>query len=192
MPALLGGLLALQFPLVQAPATPVFLAADTINGRHPEPTHVVDPVVSGDVHSTSNRRPAARTVARRPNPPPAVRILSGVGQQALINSDRKRAGLAALQWNDCLASIAVQNARRMALQGYISHQNGRIQDLGCHLGSSTGENIGYTSPAINDSQMNSWFMNSPIHRANVLGPFRYVGAAWAVANSVAYLAVEFG
>ena len=191
LPALLGGLLALQFPLVHPPATPVFLAADVIAGGHPAPRHVIDPVVTPTAHSSPTARATASPIARR-TALPAIRLASGLAQQALINGDRRRAGLAPLQWNDCLASIAVQNARRMALQGYISHNNGRIADLGCHLGSTTGENIGFSSPGINDAQMNSWFMNSPIHRANILGPFHYVGISWAVANGVGYLAVEFG
>ena len=192
LPALLGGLLALQFPLVHPPASPVFLAADVIAGGHPSPKHVIDPVVSPTPKASTTPRATSHPAARRQAVPAAIRLESGLGQQALINADRRRAGLAPLQWNDCLASIAVQNAKRMALQGYISHNNGRIADLGCHLGSTTGENIGYSSPGINDAQMNSWFMNSPIHRANILGPFHYVGIAWAVAYGVGYLAVEFG
>jgi len=36
------------------------------------------------------------------------------------------------------------------------------------------------------------FMNSAEHRANILGPYRYVATAWAVApNGAAYIAVEF-
>jgi uncharacterized protein YkwD len=35
-------------------------------------------------------------------------------------------------------------------------------------------------------------MNSPEHRANILGPYRYVATAWVVAsNGTAYIAVEF-
>jgi uncharacterized protein YkwD len=36
------------------------------------------------------------------------------------------------------------------------------------------------------------FMNSSEHRANILGPYRYVATAWVVAgNGTAYVAVEF-
>jgi uncharacterized protein YkwD len=36
------------------------------------------------------------------------------------------------------------------------------------------------------------FMNSPEHRANILGPYHYVATAWVVApNGYAYIAVEF-
>ena len=81
----------------------------------------------------------------------------------------------------------------MAAQGYISHVNGPSLDLGCHLGSRSGENIGFQGGGINDAAMNAWFMGDPPHRANILGPYHYVGVAWVFApNGTAYLAVEFG
>lgn len=116
----------------------------------------------------------------------------GTGQWGLINQDRAAAGLPPLQWSSCLAGVATQNAQRMAAQGYISHAGGRIQDLACHLGSQTGENIGYTGSAPNDAWMNAWFMGDAPHRANILGPYHFVGTAWVVGPSGAYLAVEFG
>lgn len=132
---------------------------------------------------------AAPAPAPQPAPPPVV---VGSTQQALINSDRAGAGLGALTWNSCLAGIAYQSALRMANQGFISHAGGPTQDLGCGLGSQAGENVGYWSGGINDGQLNTMFMNSPDHRANIMGPYRYVGTAWVVAkNGSAYIAVEF-
>lgn len=139
--------------------------------------------------------PVAVRVPPPPPPPPApVRPAIWVNsrQQALINIDRAGAGLAPLTWSPCLAAVALQNARRMAAQGYISHANGVYQDLACGLGNRSGENVGYTSGGINDALLNTMFMNSPEHRANIMGPFHYVGTAWAVApNGYAYIAVEF-
>lgn len=133
--------------------------------------------------------------AYRPAPPPAPApppVVVGSTQQALINQDRAAAGLPPLTWNGCLASVAYQNAARMAAQGYISHANGVYQDLACGIGSQSGENVGYWSGGINDYQLNTMFMNSPDHRANIMGPYRYVGTAWVVAkNGYAYIAVEF-
>lgn len=131
-----------------------------------------------------------RAIAKVPAPPAAV--VPGTGQWGLINQDRAAAGLPPLQWNPCLAGVATQNAQRMAAQGYISHAGGRIQDLACHLGSNTGENIGYTGSSPNDAWMNSWFMGDAPHRANILGPYHYVGTAWVIGPTGAYLAVEFG
>jgi len=147
----------------------------------PQPQAIPAPAVRGTVRP----RPA-----RVPAPP---RVAVGTGQWGLINQDRQAAGLAPLQWSPCLANVATGQAARMAAQGYISHANGRILDLGCRLGPSTGENIGFQGGGINDAAMNAWFMGDPPHRANILGPYHYVGVAWVLAsNGTAYLAVEFG
>lgn len=121
-------------------------------------------------------------------------IVIGSTQQALINRDRASAGLGPLTWNSCLSSVAVANAARLSRQGWVPpyHTNGPTLDLGCRLGNQAGENVGYWSGGINDSQLNTMFMNSPEHRANIMGPYHYVATAWAVAaNGYGYVAVEF-
>jgi uncharacterized protein YkwD len=139
--------------------------------------------------------PAAAPVAAAPAhsvapPPPAIVV--GSTQQALINQDRARYGLPPLTWSSCLYNVAVSNAQRMAAQGFISHTNGPSVDLSCGLGHQGGENVGYWSAGVNDSQLNSMFMNSPDHRANILGQYHYVATAWAVgSNGYGYIAVEF-
>ena len=134
--------------------------------------------------------PPAPVVYAPPKPKPVLVI--GSTQQVLINRDRAAYGLGPLTWSSCLYSVAVANARRMATQGYISHTNGPYADLACGLGGQAGENVGYWSGGINDSQLNTMFMNSPDHRANILGPYHYVATAWVVAsNGYAYIAVEF-
>lgn len=139
--------------------------------------------------------------AAAPPPPlysgaPASRpsIVIGSTQQALINRDRASAGLGPLTWNSCLSSVAVSNAVRLSRQGWVPpyHTNGPTLDLGCRLGNQAGENVGYWSGGINDSQLNTMFMNSPEHRANIMGPYHYVATAWAIAaNGYGYIAVEF-
>jgi len=110
----------------------------------------------------------------------------------LINQDRARYGLPPLTWSSCLYNVAVSNAQRMAAQGFISHTNGPNVDLSCGLGHQAGENVGYWSAGVNDSQLNTMFMNSPDHRANILGPYHYVATAWTVgSNGYGYIAVEF-
>ena len=86
----------------------------------------------------------------------------------------------------------------MANQGFISHTNGPTRDLGCHLGTYAGENVGYWSgggltQAQLDAKLNSMFMNSAGHKANILSPYyHYVGTAWKTApNGAHYIAVEF-
>jgi uncharacterized protein YkwD len=138
------------------------------------------------------------TAQPAPPPPapaaPRAAIVIGSTQQALINQDRARNGLAPLTWSSCLASVARAQAAHLATPGVtFAHYGGVYQDLNCRLGPQTGENIGWWSLGINDSQLNTMFMNSPEHRANILGPYHYVGTAWAVgANGYGYIAVEFG
>jgi uncharacterized protein YkwD len=117
----------------------------------------------------------------------------GSTQQALINQDRARNGLGPLTWSSCLANVARSNAARMAAQGFISHTNGPNVDLSCGLGHQAGENVGDWSAGVNDAQLNSMFVASPEHLANILGPYHYVASAWVVAsNGYGYIAVEFG
>jgi uncharacterized protein YkwD len=135
--------------------------------------------------------------AAAPPPAPApvrAALVVGSTQQALINQDRARSGLAPLTWSSCLYSVARAQAAHLASPGVtFAHYGGVYQDLNCRLGSQTGENIGWWSLGINDSQLNTMFMNSAEHRANILGPYHYVATAWAVgANGYGYIAVEFG
>jgi hypothetical protein len=129
-----------------------------------------------------------------PSNRPALAASADVSaQQTLINQDRAGTGLAALSWSSCLAAVAVQNAERIMTQGYLSHTNGPTLNLACGQGATQGgENIAYISSGINDPQANTMFMNSPGHKANILGPYQYVATAWAVApNGYAYIAEEF-
>jgi len=158
--------------------------------RRPVRPPVATPTPAPPAPSSGPIVPAPAPPPPRPTPPP---VATGSAQQALINQDRAQNGLPPLTWSPCLANVAIQNAQRMAAQGYISHTNGPTLDLACGLGNSAGENVGYTSAGINDAQLNTMFMNSPGHRANILNPaYHYVGTAWAVApNGYAYIAVEF-
>lgn len=137
--------------------------------------------------------PVPAQPAPPPPPPPPPAIVVGSGQQQLINEDRGGAGLGALTWSSCLAGVAQSNAARMASQGFISHTNGPNVDLTCGLGHQAGENVGYWTGGVNDAQLNSMFMNSPEHHANIMGPYRFVATVWVMAPSgTAFIAVEFG
>jgi hypothetical protein len=122
-----------------------------------------------------------------------VQAADGAIEQTYINLDRNNAGLAPLAWNTCLANIALQNAQRMAAQGYISHADGVQLDLACVAGaSSAGENVAWISSGPDDAQVNTMFMNSPGHRANILGAYNYVATAWWTdAGGGGYMAEEF-
>lgn len=151
----------------------------------PSPTPTPTPVV----HTPPASAPAVYAPVRPPAPP---QLVVRTTQQALINQDRAAYGLAPLTWNSCLYNVALSNARRMAAQEYISHTNGVYSDLACGVGGRSGENVGYWSAGISDGAINNLFMASPDHKANILGPYRYVATAWVIgANGYGYIAVEF-
>jgi uncharacterized protein YkwD len=154
------------------------------------------PRVKAPTKAPAPIRVAAPVRASAPVRSAAIVIVST--QQALINQDRARYGLRPLSWSGCLASIAYSNAVRMANQGFISHTNGPTRDLGCGLGNHAGENVGYWSggnltQGQLDTKLNTMFMNSADHRANILSSYyHYVGTAWKTgANGAHYIAVEF-
>lgn len=191
-----GGTLALGLQTDGARALP---AARPVAAAAPAPGAGSLAPLRGASHPTTvatpshpaTHAPAPAHAAPIPRPV-APSIVTGSGQQVLINRDRAGAGRGPLSWSSCLYSVALSNARRMAKQGFISHTNGPNVDLGCHLGSYAGENVGYWSGGINDVQINRLFMSSPEHHANIVGPYHYVATAWVTApNGIAYIAVEF-
>jgi uncharacterized protein YkwD len=138
--------------------------------------------------------PPTRPAAAPAKPPAKPPVVVNSTQQAMINQDRARYHLAPLTWSSCLSAVARYEAAKLATPGVnFQHYDGVNRDLGCHLGRQVGENIGWYSGGINDTWMNSAFMNSPEHKANILGPYRYVATAWAVrSDGRAFIAVEFG
>ncbi|HXJ47827.1 MAG TPA: CAP domain-containing protein [Candidatus Acidoferrum sp.] len=168
---------------------------DVVYVNDPAPMRMI-PRPSPEPSPTPPPPPPQPAAPARSAPPPArpapPAIVIGSTQQALINQDRARNGLGPLTWNSCLANVARSNAARMAAQGFISHTNGPTLDLSCGLGRQAGENVGDWSAGINDAQLNSMFVASPDHLANILGPYHYVATAWVVgSNGYGYIAVEF-
>ena len=156
-----------------------------------QPDRFAQPTPSPSPEPTPAPAEAAPVSAPAPAPARPAPVVNST-QQALINQDRAARGLGPLTWSSCLYSVAVSNARRIAAQGSLSHTNGPQVDLTCGLGQQAGENIGYWSAGINDTRLNSMFVASPEHYANIVGPYHYVATAWVVAaNGYAYIAVEF-
>lgn len=156
----------------------------------PDPPHRVDPLPP-PIQVAAPANPAGAPSAARPAASRPSLVVNST-QQALINQDRAAHGLGPLTWSGCLYNVAVSNAKRIAAQGSLSHTNGAQADLSCGLGRQAGENIGYWSGGIDDSKLNSMFMASSDHYANIMGPYHYVATAWVVAsNGYAYIAVEF-
>jgi uncharacterized protein YkwD len=117
---------------------------------------------------------------------------------ALTNQDRTSNGLGALAWNPTLGSIATSQrsgncggvngrSQDMIERNYFAHQIPpcgayvwNVFSLGAY--SAAGENIGWNNypPGQSVGQINTAFMNSPDHRANILGKFNQMGTgAWA-------------
>jgi len=177
------------------PLTVAQLQAAGVGAGLPMPDGLIPPLPSPT--RTATRTAPSRPAASRPSTAPAAARPSVVvrsTQQALINQDRARYHLAPLTWSTCLFNVARYEAAHLAAPGVnFQHYDGVSRDLACHLGHQVGENIGWYSGGINDAKLNTMFMNSPEHKANILGPYRYIATAWAVrSDGRAYIAVEFG
>ncbi len=197
-----GAAAAIHSQSLRAPAASTAQYANSVRGATIVANGSGDIVPANSSHQSPSYTPPSPSSQPSTRPPvvtppraaPAPSIVIGSYQQQLINRDRAAYGLRPLTWSSCLATVAVSNAVRLSRQGWVQpyHTNGPTLDLGCHLGNRAGENVGYWSGGINDGALNTLFMNSAEHRANILGPYRYVATAWAVApNGAAYIAVEF-
>lgn len=109
---------------------------------------------------------------------------------ALVNAERKKYGLSALEMDWQVSRVATYKSEDMANKNYFSHTSptyGSPFDMLKKFNISysyAGENIakGQTSPA---SVMNAW-MNSEGHRANILNPnFTHLGVGY-VDNGTTY------
>lgn len=105
----------------------------------------------------------------------------------LVNAERARAGLPALQVNVKLNLDADGWADRLAAAGTLSHSNGQGYTWE-RIGG--GENVGMGSSI---DEVHVAYMNSPPHRAAILnGAFRYVGAGHSVApNGRTFTVIQF-
>ena len=107
----------------------------------------------------------------------------------LVNGARQAGGLGALAPNRAQAVGARKHSQSMGSAGRLRHMtlNGRLS--WAVPGSSAGENVGYGGGAQMVFQM---LMNSPPHRANILGGrFRTMGVGAASACGTIYFALRF-
>jgi uncharacterized protein YkwD len=108
------------------------------------------------------------------------------------NANRATNGVRALGPSDCLKHWAVRQAKLMAQQEQMFHQDlGRVMKA-CGL-NTAGENVAYGFPS-GRSVVNDGWMNSEGHRANILNPdFRLMGiGARKGHNGRWYVAQVFG
>ena len=113
----------------------------------------------------------------------------------LMNADRVVNGLAPLQFDATLATIARWRSEDMATRGYFSHDIGGYQvftvlrDQGVSY-RVAGENLAYNyyTQDVTAPQAERALMESPSHRANILRPdYTHVGIGVSVAPDGRYL-----
>src|SRR5687767_9264482 len=113
----------------------------------------------------------------------------------LVNADRAAHGLAPLQFDPSLATIARWRSEDMAARSYFSHDIGGYQvfqvlrDQGVPY-RVAGENLAYNyySPEETAWRAEVALMNSPSHRANILrADYTHVGIGVAQAPDGRYL-----
>ncbi|MDQ6713870.1 MAG: CAP domain-containing protein [Candidatus Dormibacteraeota bacterium] len=161
---------------------------------------------------TTPRKPTVhKPIVHKPQPKPTP-VTTGttapagslVAQEiALVNADRRAAGLPALAESAALDRIATARAQDMAVNGYFSHYRPghstlAVLELLRANGVSFswyGENIIWESgqPAASvASHFNTWWMNSLEHRANILNThYGHIGIGVAVSGSRVFMVEDF-
>ena len=99
----------------------------------------------------------------------------------LVNRARIAEGLAPLAWSDALAEVGAGHAYDMYLNGFFAHDSPTTGSLGDRLRearitySLAGENLALASSS---EEVHRGLMDSPGHRANILGDdYRRIGIA---------------
>lgn len=108
------------------------------------------------------------------------------------NKQRTQRDLAPYKQSSCLQPYATKQAKKMARQRHISHQNLDAVMRACGL-SNAGENVAYGFTS-GKSVVNDGWMNSAPHRANILSHrFRLMAiAARQSGDGTWYVAQVFG
>jgi len=130
--------------------------------------------------------------------PPVSTVGGAAGVEfSLVNQDRAANGVAALRFSGALARVAQYRAQDMLNRSYFSHYDPATGQLAfsalMHLWgipyTTAGENIAWsTSPSM--TEINTMFMTSPEHRANILnGAYHQLGIGVA-SNGAKTMVVE--
>jgi uncharacterized protein YkwD len=155
-------------------------------------------------HKPAPPKPAPKPVSTPVAPTAVVNSGGTIGQEvALVNRDRAAAGLPALKESQSLDLIAYSRAQDMATHGYFAHyrpgsSTPAVLELLRGYGVAFnwyGENIIWESgqPAANlAGYFNTWWMNSPEHKANILSPhFGHIGVGMYVSGARVYMVEDF-
>jgi uncharacterized protein YkwD len=157
---------------------------------------------------TTTLPPVTSTAQPAPTAPvstqPASDFRTQVEQYVLADTNAARAqnGLSALTLDTRVAVVARAHSEDMLAHNYFEHANLQGCDPGCRLTNagytwrSYGENIhwmqGYNLSAADTAQkiVTDW-LNSPPHRANMLGAFTYAGVGIAVSGDKVYTTTDY-
>jgi uncharacterized protein YkwD len=134
-----------------------------------------------------------------PAPAPPVSPLSGAAgvEFSLVNQDRAANAVGSLAYSASLTRVAQYRAQDMLNRNYFSHYDpstGQLAFLELFrqwgIGYATaGENIAWsTNPSM--AGINTMFMNSPEHRANILNPAYHRLGIGVATNGVKTMVVE--
>ena len=112
----------------------------------------------------------------------------------LVNNERAANGLGPVGWHDQLGGLAQNWSNYMAGSGNYSHQNldAILQDPAYGGYSGLGENIIHGGCGISAGEMHQAWMNSDLHRANILGNFSAIGIGVACNGGDLYATEDFG
>jgi uncharacterized protein YkwD len=173
--------------------------------------HHVRYCVRVTIHTVS-RTAKKKPVVHKPPQPKPTPVTTGptapagslVAQEiALVNADRRAAGLPGLAESAALDRIAAARAQDMVTNSYFGHYRPghttlAVLELLRANGvpfSWYGENIIWESgqPAASvATHFNTWWMNSPEHRANILNThYGHIGIGVAVSGSRVYMVEDF-
>ncbi|MFL5767185.1 MAG: CAP domain-containing protein [Actinomycetota bacterium] len=109
---------------------------------------------------------------------------------SLTNQSRSDHGVRRLKLNTRLSKMAARHSRQMAQESSLFHTGNIPGELRHWHWSVWGENVGMTTdtlPTLEDA-----FMNSPVHRENILNKrFTHVGIGVAHVNGAYWVTVTF-
>ena len=112
----------------------------------------------------------------------------------LVNADRAAHGLGPLAWSDQLAGLAQGWSEHMAATGSFQHSdiNATIRSPEFRGFTRLGENIIVGSCDMSAGELEQAWMNSPSHRANILGGYNLVGIGSVCAGGRLWATQSFG
>jgi uncharacterized protein YkwD len=112
----------------------------------------------------------------------------------LLNADRAAHGLPAVQWDGQLGGLAQDWSQNMGTTGQFRHRN--LNEVLGRPGYThyrrLGENILVGACNLSAQEVERAWMNSPGHRANILGNFNAVGIGTACINGRLWATQNFG